>query len=116
MTPIAITMGDPCGIGPEITLKACADPRRTVPVVVIGDVGGGDVIVELPLARESELAFRALMNMAHVYGSLSDGRSLPACAWRHDGRPAATPLLRGYWLVAAALDRPVKRRATVRRR
>ncbi len=39
MTPIAITMGDPCGIGPEITLKACADPRRTVPVVVIGDTG-----------------------------------------------------------------------------
>ncbi|MEU1555575.1 4-hydroxythreonine-4-phosphate dehydrogenase PdxA [Streptomyces scabiei] len=39
MTPIAVTMGDPCGIGPEITLKACADPRRTVPVVVIGDVG-----------------------------------------------------------------------------
>ncbi|MEU7581165.1 4-hydroxythreonine-4-phosphate dehydrogenase PdxA [Streptomyces sp. NPDC041068] len=37
MTPIALTMGDPCGIGPEITLKACADPRRTVPVVVIGD-------------------------------------------------------------------------------
>lgn len=37
MNPIAITMGDPCGIGPEITLKACADPRRTVPVVVIGD-------------------------------------------------------------------------------
>ncbi|WP_205571088.1 4-hydroxythreonine-4-phosphate dehydrogenase PdxA [Streptomyces sporangiiformans] len=39
MTPIAITMGDPCGIGPEITLKACADSRRTVPVVVIGDMG-----------------------------------------------------------------------------
>ncbi|MDP5316066.1 hypothetical protein [Streptomyces poriferorum] len=37
MTPIALTMGDPCGIGPEITLKACADPRRNVPVVVIGD-------------------------------------------------------------------------------
>ncbi|TPQ23550.1 4-hydroxythreonine-4-phosphate dehydrogenase PdxA [Streptomyces sporangiiformans] len=32
-------MGDPCGIGPEITLKACADSRRTVPVVVIGDMG-----------------------------------------------------------------------------
>jgi 4-hydroxythreonine-4-phosphate dehydrogenase len=24
---IAITVGDPCGIGPEIVLKACADPR-----------------------------------------------------------------------------------------
>ncbi|MEU9090538.1 hypothetical protein ACIOEW_25635 [Streptomyces sp. NPDC087901] len=37
MTPIALTMGDPCGIGPETVLKACADPGRTVPVVVIGD-------------------------------------------------------------------------------
>ncbi|MFD5328451.1 4-hydroxythreonine-4-phosphate dehydrogenase PdxA [Streptomyces sp. NPDC127092] len=25
--PIAVTMGDPHGIGPEITVKACADPR-----------------------------------------------------------------------------------------
>ena len=48
MTPMAITMGDPCGIGPEITLKACADSRRTVPVVVIGDL---DV-----LARANEIA------------------------------------------------------------
>ncbi|MFE5615681.1 4-hydroxythreonine-4-phosphate dehydrogenase PdxA [Streptomyces sp. NPDC056524] len=35
--PIALTMGDPCGIGPEITVKAYADPRRRPPVVVIGD-------------------------------------------------------------------------------
>ncbi|WP_218009696.1 4-hydroxythreonine-4-phosphate dehydrogenase PdxA [Actinomadura kijaniata] len=39
MKPIAITMGDPCGIGPEIVVRACADPRLTLPVVVIGDVG-----------------------------------------------------------------------------
>ncbi|MEV5981033.1 4-hydroxythreonine-4-phosphate dehydrogenase PdxA [Streptomyces sp. NPDC052114] len=39
MNPIALSMGDPCGIGPEITLKVCADPRRTMPVVVIGDPG-----------------------------------------------------------------------------
>ncbi|MET9622083.1 4-hydroxythreonine-4-phosphate dehydrogenase PdxA [Streptomyces sp. NPDC006464] len=36
-TPLALTMGDPNGIGPEITVKACADPRRRPPVVVIGD-------------------------------------------------------------------------------
>ena len=24
--PIALTLGDPAGIGPEIVLKACADP------------------------------------------------------------------------------------------
>ncbi|WP_254705761.1 4-hydroxythreonine-4-phosphate dehydrogenase PdxA [Streptomyces vilmorinianum] len=36
-TPIAVTMGDPNGIGPEITVKAYADPRRRSPFVVIGD-------------------------------------------------------------------------------
>ena len=65
MIPIAITMGDPCGIGPEITLKACADPRRTVPVVVIGDVGVlaradrvvGTHLTIRPVASVDEAAF-----------------------------------------------------------
>ncbi|MBT2440650.1 4-hydroxythreonine-4-phosphate dehydrogenase PdxA [Streptomyces sp. ISL-36] len=37
MNAIAVTMGDPNGVGPEITVKAYADPRRRPPVVVIGD-------------------------------------------------------------------------------
>ncbi|MEV6332493.1 4-hydroxythreonine-4-phosphate dehydrogenase PdxA [Streptomyces sp. NPDC051909] len=37
--PIAVTMGDPHGIGPEITVRACADPRLPAPVLVIGDPG-----------------------------------------------------------------------------
>ncbi|MFI1062112.1 4-hydroxythreonine-4-phosphate dehydrogenase PdxA [Streptomyces spororaveus] len=65
MTPIAITMGDPCGIGPEITLKACADPRRTVPVVVIGDVDvlaradrvAGTRLILRPIASVDQAAF-----------------------------------------------------------
>ena len=36
--PIAITLGDPCGIGPEIVLKAFA-AGLPAPCVVIGDVG-----------------------------------------------------------------------------
>ncbi len=36
--PIAITLGDPCGIGPEIILKAFAG-GLPAPCVVIGDVG-----------------------------------------------------------------------------
>lgn len=35
--PIAITLGDPCGIGPEIVLKACADRSLDLPLRVIGD-------------------------------------------------------------------------------
>lgn len=38
---IAITLGDPCGIGPEIVLKACVDPRLSPQLrdrlVVVGD-------------------------------------------------------------------------------
>ncbi|MCS6970423.1 MAG: 4-hydroxythreonine-4-phosphate dehydrogenase PdxA [Planctomycetota bacterium] len=37
MRPLAITIGDPAGIGPEIVLKACADPAlRELPLLVIG--------------------------------------------------------------------------------
>ncbi|MGW2562729.1 4-hydroxythreonine-4-phosphate dehydrogenase PdxA [Streptomyces sp. NPDC001514] len=37
--PIAVTMGDPTGIGPEITLRLVADDRCDTPVLVIGDEG-----------------------------------------------------------------------------
>lgn len=37
--PVAITMGDACGIGPEIVLKACAALDGAVPLVVYGDPG-----------------------------------------------------------------------------
>jgi 4-hydroxythreonine-4-phosphate dehydrogenase len=37
--PVAITMGDACGIGPEIVLKACADPPGDAPLLVYGDAG-----------------------------------------------------------------------------
>jgi len=37
--PIAITMGDPAGIGPEIVAKLCADSTPTPPTLVLGDEG-----------------------------------------------------------------------------
>ena len=37
--PIAITMGDACGIGPEIIAKLFADPAPIPPTFVIGDEG-----------------------------------------------------------------------------
>lgn len=36
--PVAVTMGDPAGIGPEIIVKTFADPDFAEPAVVIGDV------------------------------------------------------------------------------
>ncbi|MFE1949820.1 4-hydroxythreonine-4-phosphate dehydrogenase PdxA [Streptomyces sp. NPDC059524] len=63
MTPIAITMGDPCGIGPEITLKACADPRTTVPVVVIGDT---DVLARADKLAGTGLALRPIASVGQA--------------------------------------------------
>ncbi len=37
--PIGVTMGDPCGIGPEIVAASLADPALGVPAVAIGDAG-----------------------------------------------------------------------------
>jgi 4-hydroxythreonine-4-phosphate dehydrogenase len=37
--PIAITMGDPCGIGPEIIAKLFADAASLPPTLVLGDEG-----------------------------------------------------------------------------
>jgi len=37
--PIAITMGDPCGIGPEIIAMLHADPNPFPPTLVLGDEG-----------------------------------------------------------------------------
>lgn len=39
MKPIALTMGDPSGIGPEIVMKLMAEPGLNIPALVIGDVG-----------------------------------------------------------------------------
>src|SRR5215211_2408571 len=37
--PIAITMGDPCGIGPEIIVKLYTDAAPLPPTLVVGDEG-----------------------------------------------------------------------------
>ena len=37
--PIAITMGDPCGIGPEIIAKLYMDTAQLPPMLVLGDEG-----------------------------------------------------------------------------
>ena len=45
-TPIAITMGDPAGIGPEVIAKVFADVDFAFPAVVYGDAGVMSRIVE----------------------------------------------------------------------
>ena len=35
--PVAVTMGDPTGIGPEIIVKTFADREFSTPAIVVGD-------------------------------------------------------------------------------
>ncbi|MFF8277011.1 4-hydroxythreonine-4-phosphate dehydrogenase PdxA [Streptomyces lateritius] len=68
MNPIAVTMGDPNGIGPEITAKAYADPRRRAAVVVIGDP---DTLARACRTTGTELTVRpvgSIADAAHALG------------------------------------------------
>ncbi|MET9373489.1 4-hydroxythreonine-4-phosphate dehydrogenase PdxA [Streptomyces sp. NPDC002992] len=61
--PIAVTMGDPSGIGPEITVKAYADRRRRPPMVVIGDP---DVLARACRITGTELTVRPVDSVAEA--------------------------------------------------
>lgn len=55
---VGITMGDPAGIGPEVILKACADPsvRTVARTLIIGDAAALDrtrTQLDLPLAMRA---------------------------------------------------------------
>ncbi|MFI8522623.1 4-hydroxythreonine-4-phosphate dehydrogenase PdxA [Streptomyces sp. NPDC085481] len=79
--PIAVTMGDPHGIGPEITVRACADPRRRPPVVVIGDP---DALARACRTTGTELTVRTIDSAdgagrtPGVLDVLAEGPALPA--------------------------------------
>ncbi len=66
--PIAVTMGDPCGIGPEIVLKAIArapDPTR---LIAVGDpdwLAAEARRLALPLPPRIEPAARVPADLAH---------------------------------------------------
>src|SRR4051812_7075799 len=62
--PIAITMGDACGIGPEIIAKLAREPDALAGCLVIGDVGvlrraasvTGGLLAVAPIAAPQDLA------------------------------------------------------------
>ncbi|MEZ5652718.1 MAG: 4-hydroxythreonine-4-phosphate dehydrogenase PdxA [Burkholderiaceae bacterium] len=92
---VAVTLGDPTGIGPEIVVKALADPDRARHCIVVGDAGMLEVAARAlglpmpprvaaieppagepfspgaPSARSGEAAYRAVIEATDM---VADGR------------------------------------------
>ena len=101
---LAVTIGDPCGVGPEILAKAMAtgQPQRLARLLFIGSaeamrrgvaVAGADLVVQ-PVASVA-----AVEDDPRVISILDDGRLDPAADRL---RPGKRSLRRRCW----SLDRP----------
>jgi 4-hydroxythreonine-4-phosphate dehydrogenase len=88
-TRLAVTAGDPAGIGPEVVLRALADPRRPdVPIVVYGSMAALlDRTQRFGLAAPQELGARLVDVSAEE--AIVLGRASPVA-----GRVAAGAVLR----------------------
>ena len=70
--PVALTLGEPAGVGAEISLKAWAELRKELPFFLIGDASfvrsvAGDIPVEVINRPEQavEITLRALPVLDH---------------------------------------------------
>ena len=76
---IAVTMGDPAGIGPEIILKALADPavKKAARPVILGDWG---VLQRTRAGRRSWATLRCWQPGQPLRAMLDDPRVTPVCS------------------------------------
>ena len=81
--PVAITMGDPCGIGPEIIAKLYADPVALPQALVLGDEGlirRAIRLLDLPLAVrviDSPEDFQSILGTINVISGSHLPEDLP---------------------------------------
>ena len=100
--PIVITMGDPSGVGPEVTVKALAalDPRQRESFAIIGDgevlgraIAASGVSLDLAPPEQRQAGGVALIDvpvegLPHRFGVLSDGFfTHRSCSVRTAGTP-----------------------------
>ncbi|MBJ7502087.1 MAG: 4-hydroxythreonine-4-phosphate dehydrogenase PdxA [Sphingopyxis sp.] len=87
--PIAVTMGDPAGVGPEVTARAWAARRENhlPPFVAIGDIAAIEAVWDGPVARVGDMdevgrAFDTALPVWHLEdsGPLIPGQPTPAGA------------------------------------
>jgi 4-hydroxythreonine-4-phosphate dehydrogenase len=74
---IGITMGDPAGIGPEVTVKTLADPEvcRICRPVVFGDPGALSLAMNPPW----RLSIREILHPAEAEGTAGQVDLIPVC-------------------------------------
>jgi 4-hydroxythreonine-4-phosphate dehydrogenase len=83
LAPIAISMGDPCGVGPEIIAKLAVDPARpAADILAVGDVG---VLRRAALRHAGQIEVRPVLRAGDAVGLtpgvlavLQAGPELPA--------------------------------------
>jgi 4-hydroxythreonine-4-phosphate dehydrogenase len=105
--PVAVTVGDPSGIGPEIVLKLAADPRRpAADLLAVGDVGllrrtAANLSLQLDIAAVASAA-EAVGRGGTVLSVLQPGPDLPLNlpVGRVDARSGAA----AYASVQTAID------------
>lgn len=87
--PIAVTMGDPAGVGPEVAARAWAARREhgLPPFVAIGDIAAIEAVWDGPIARVGDLdeaarSFDTALPVWHLEdsGPLTPGAPTPAGA------------------------------------
>lgn len=105
---IAVTMGDPAGIGPEVTVKAVADPRLHLRcrMLVIGDAG-----VMAEAIRSSKVPLK-LKRQGMITDSGEEVAFLPIDSPRgriEIGRPTRCSGLLAFEAIKVAVDMAIKR-------
>jgi 4-hydroxythreonine-4-phosphate dehydrogenase len=121
--PVAITMGDPAGIGPEIILKLIANDHCDVPVAVIGDSGvlrRAATIAGLDVPISTIPSIEALAPVSSVVQVLAETALPDDLAWGQvdprAGRAAFQYIAKGIELalngqVAALVTAPLSKEA-----
>lgn len=108
--PIAITMGDPCGIGPEIVAKLYADPALLPPTLVLGDealIKRAVRLLDLPLTVQviaSPEDFQSTPGMIHLISLSHLPEDLPF------GQLDAQAGKAAYGYIRAAIDLALQKR------
>ncbi len=114
---IAISMGDPCGIGPEVTLKALVNPDYARQSIVVGDAArlateARRLHLPLPPYIESAQALPPAMAHGHIDARAGDAsfryveRAIELALGHQVNAVVTAPIAKAAWHAAGHTDFP----------